>query len=149
MSPRRDRVSANGGVRLVNRRRKAVAYLARIELQDAEPVGLPALASAKPDFSALEWSVIRLARLDRMWTIRPLGRVRRFWNWLINRGNPQLANEKLEALRRMAVLSWNFGFTVPGKDVGDFLSAGFTPDQYELMVSRINAALSAPRRISA
>jgi hypothetical protein len=126
-----------------------MAYLARIEPQDADPIALPAIASAESDFSALEWSVIRLARVDRLWTIRPLGRLRRFWNWLISRGNPQLANEKLEALRRMAVLSWNFGFTVPGKDVADFLSAGFTPDQYELMVSRINVALSAPRRIAA
>ena len=126
-----------------------MAYLARIETQDSHPIALPTLVPAKPDFSPLEWSVIRLARVDRLWTIRPLGRLRRFWNWLISRGNPQLANEHLEALRRMAVLSWNFGFTVPGDDVADFLSAGFTPDQYELMVSRINAALSAPRRIAA
>jgi len=126
-----------------------MAYLAKIEPQDSQPIALPALAPAKPNFSPLEWSVIRLARVDRLWTIRTFGRVRRFWNWLLGRANPRLANEKLEALRRMAVLSWNFGFTVPGEDVASFLSAGFSPDQYELMVSRINAALSAPRRIAA
>lgn len=126
-----------------------MAYLARIEQQDSQPIALPAVAPAQAGFSPLEWSVIRLARMDRLWTIRPLTRLRRFGNWLLSRGNPQLANEKLEALRRMAVLSWNFGFTVPGDDVADFLSAGFTPDQYELMVSRITAAVSAPRRIAA
>ena len=64
-------------------------------------------------------------------------------------GSPQLANERLEALRRMAVLSWHYGFTVPGDDVADFLSAGFSPDQYELMVSSIRAALRVPQRITA
>ena len=115
-----------------------MAYLAKIETLDSQPVTLPAPAPAKPAFSPLEWSVIRLARGDGLWTIRTFGRA-----------NPRLASERLEALRRMAVLSWIFGFTVPGEDVADFLSAGFTPDQYELMVGRINAALSAPQRITA
>ena len=126
-----------------------MAYLAKIEPRDSRPVALPTLAAAKPDFSALEWSVIRFARLDRLWTIRAAGRVRRFWNWLLARGNPELADPKLEALRRMAVLTWHYGFTVPGDDVADFLSAGFSPDQYELMAGCINSALSAPRRIAA
>ena len=129
-----------------------MTYLAPIEALSSEPIALPAMAAPQPtpwDFSPLEWSVIRLARADGLWTIRTFGRLGRFWNWLVGRGNPKLASEKLEALRRMAVLSWHFGFTVPGSDVADFLSAGFTPDQYELMVGRINTALSAPQRITA
>lgn len=129
-----------------------MAYLAKIETQDSRPVELLPLAtaqSAKPSFSPLEWSVIRLARIDRLWTVREGGRLRRVWNWLLARGNPSLANEKLEALRRMAVLTWHYGFTVPGEDVRNFLSAGFTPDQYELMAGSINSVLSAPRRIAA
>jgi len=126
-----------------------MAYLAKIEPQDSQPIALPALACAKPEFSALEWSVIRFARLDRLWTIRAAGRIRRFWNWVLGRGNPELADPKLEALRRMAVLTWHFGFTVHGDDVADFLSAGFSPDQYELMAGSINSAISAPRRIAA
>jgi len=64
-------------------------------------------------------------------------------------GTPELANERLEALRRMAVLSWHYGFTVPGEDVASFFSAGFSPDQYELMVRSISAAISTPQGISA
>ena len=124
-----------------------MAYLAKIETQDAQSVVLP--ISAEAAFSPLEWSVIRLARIDRLWTIRTAGRLRRFWNWLAGRGNPSLANPQLEALRRMAVLTWHYGFTVPGNDVSEFLSAGFTPDQYELMAGRINSALSAPQRAAA
>lgn len=129
-----------------------MAYLAKIETQDSRPVALPAFAAnsnTRPNFSPLEWSIIRLARIDRLWTIRTAGRLRRFWNWFVGRGNPELANPKLEALRRMAVLTWHFGFTVPGEDVSEFISAGFSPDQYELMAGSINAALSTPRRIPA
>ena len=118
-----------------------MAYLAPIEAGSSAPVALPAI-SAPAEFSALEWSVIRLARVDRLWTIRPEGRLRRFWNWLLGRGNPRLANERLEALRRISVLSWNYGFTVPGDDVADFLSAGFSADQYELLVSSVSRASS-------
>lgn len=127
--------------------------VSRIEEWRGQPaaLALPAIVgtSSKPDFSSLEWSVIRLARVDRLWTIRELGPVRRLWNWLIGLGNPALASPRLEALRRMAVLSWHFGFTVPGDDVTDFFSAGFSPDQYELMVGRIHDAVSNARRMPA
>ena len=130
-----------------------MAYLAKIEPHNAEPIaltGVPANDTSKPDFSSLEWSVIRLARVDGLSTLRAAGRLRRFWNWLMGRnGSPELANERLEGLRRMAVLSWHFGFTVPGDDVANFLSQGFSPDQYELMVRSIRAAVSAPQRIAA
>lgn len=130
-----------------------MAYLARIEPQTAEPIalmGVPANDIGKPDFSRLEWSVIRLARVDGLSTLREPGRWGRFANWLMNRkGLPSLANERLEALRKMAVLSWHYGFTVPGDDVATFLSAGFSPDQYELMVRSVRAAISGPQGIPA
>ena len=120
-----------------------MAYLARIEPSDADVIALPAITAPilpNPDFSPLEWSVIRLARIDPLWTIRPAGVVRRFWNWLAGRVNPELANPQLEALRKMAVLSWHYGFTVAGLAVADFLSAGFSPAQYELLVSSVTKA---------
>jgi hypothetical protein len=47
------------------------------------------------------------------------------------------------------VLTWHYGFTVPGEDIANFLKAGFSPDQYELMAGSINSVLGAPRRIAA
>ena len=124
-----------------------MAYLAKIEPQNAAPIaltGTPANDTAKPDFSPLEWSVIRLAQVDGLSTLRAPGLFRRFVNWLMGRkGSPELANERLEALRRMAVLSWHFGFTVPSDDVADFIAAGFTSDQYELLVTSVRAAIGA------
>ena len=128
-----------------------MAYLARIETSDAQPLlsmrpaPKPAPVVERIGFSPLEWSIVRLARMDRLWTIRPLGPLRRLWNWLTGRGNPQLASERLEALRRIAVLSWHFGFTIPGRDVRDFLAAGFTADQYELLVNRVREAVTSNR----
>jgi hypothetical protein len=120
-----------------------MAYLARIEPTETQLVRLPADVQAlapKPDFSELEWSIIRLSRGDGLSSIRAPGPLLRFFRWLVGRSvNPRLASERLEALRRMAVLSWHFGFSVPGEDVADFLSAGFTPDQYELLVSTLRA----------
>ena len=122
-----------------------MAYLARIEPSDSDAIGLPAVANdTSPGFSDLEWSVIRLARIDELWTIRPAGRLRRAGNRFLGRGNPELANPKLEALRRIAVLSWNYGFTVAGEAVADFLSAGFSIAQYELLVSSITKSINSP-----
>ena len=135
-----------------------MAYLARIESQNAEPVArptalwsTPANDTAKGDFTPLEWSIIRLASVDSLSTLREPGRFSRFINWLMGRtGGLELANPRLEALRRISVLSWHFGFTIPGDDVADFLSAGFTPDQYELLVTSVRRALSSSaQRISA
>ena len=120
-----------------------MAYLARIEPLEDDAVGRPATSlpvMAQP-FSPLEWSIIRLARGQDLSTIREPGLLHRFYDWVIGRrGNRGLANERLEALRRIAVLSWHFGFSVAGEDVAAFLSAGFTPEQYELLVASTRAA---------
>jgi hypothetical protein len=121
-----------------------MAYLARIE--PAQPTFLPAPASFErqeegPRFTDLEWSIVRLARLDRLWTLRTPTRLSRFFRRLIGRNpNPALASPRLESLRRMAVLSWHFGFTVPGEDLAEFLQAGFSLEQYELLVSTVRSA---------
>jgi len=123
-----------------------MAYLARFEPEGSDVIALPAMAQfeePRTDFSPLEWSVIRLARIDGLWTVRPPGRIGRFWNWLIGRGNPELANPQLEALRKMAVLSWHYGFTVAGIAVADFLTAGFSLVQYELLVSSVTRAANS------
>jgi len=133
-----------------------MAYLARIEPQTSQPFAfleritppapLERIAPPAPrsEFSDVEWSIVRLARRDGLWTLRPYGRVRRFFRWLTGLGiNPKLADPRLEAIRRISVLTWRFGFTVPGRDVADFIAAGFNHDQYELLVSSISATLTS------
>ena len=129
-----------------------MAYLAFQDLGGA--TGIRALANtAAPvaesgSLTKLEWSVIALARHDSRASLRPEGRVSRLFRALLGLPNPRMADRKLEALRRMAVLAWRDGYTVAPREVRTFLAAGFTPGQYEQAVNHIIAArVSSPRTI--
>ena len=109
------------------------------------PVAAPAAPKAKPaGFSALEWSVVMLARHDRPSSLREPGRVGRLLALVFGDSyNRRLADPKLEALRQMAVLTWHHGYAVTSGQIGTFLAAGFTPDHYDLLGRRVAEVLSA------
>ncbi|TRW14946.1 hypothetical protein [Glacieibacterium frigidum] len=101
----------------------------------------PVAPSPEATLSPLEWSVVRLARNDRMSSLRGGGGVSKALNLLLGkRASPVLADPRLEALRRTAVLSWHHGYTIPTGDLRAFQAAGFSADQYELMQTGISAA---------
>lgn len=100
----------------------------------------------QPRLSALEWLVVAIARRDRLSSLRTPGRMAMALGTLFGNGrNPRLADPRLEALRRIAVLSWRRGYTVPGHEVRAFLAAGYTPEQYELVVDSISKGLANER----
>lgn len=134
-----------------------MAYLAFQELGGAAAVrhmhrATPAADPVLPvndRLTALEWSVVALARNDRRSSLRRPGRTAVAIRALFNQRNPMLADERLEALRRMAVLTWQDGYTVASHEVRAFVAAGFTSDQYETMVDSIGVAkANARRRVS-
>lgn len=89
-------------------------------------------------FSALEWSVVMLARHDRPSSLREPGRFQKFLGRIFGDGfNRRLADPKLETLRRMAVLTWHHSYSVPKHEIGDFFAAGFSADHYELLGKRV------------
>lgn len=94
--------------------------------------------------SALEWLVVAIARRDRPPSLRRSGRFLRAVQGLFSRPASPLADDKLEALRRMAVLTWRHGVTVPPSEVDAFLAAGFSRDQYQAMVESIGVARDTP-----
>ena len=98
--------------------------------------------------SALEWSVVAIARKDGRASLNRPGRMAIAMRALFRQHNPRLADDRLEALRRMAVLTWRDGYTVASREVRAFLDAGFTAGQYELMVDSIQAAKASTRRIA-
>ena len=108
----------------------------------------PALASDMADhaaepaarLSALEWLVVALARKDSPASLRQPGRFASAIRTLFKHHNPMLADERLEALRRMAVLSWRRGYAVPAREMEAFFAAGFTPGQYEALLASIGPA---------
>lgn len=96
--------------------------------------------------SALEWSVVAIARNDGLSSLRTPGRLSTAMRTIFRQGNPRLADERLEALRRMAVLGWHHSFQVPASEVRAFVSAGFSIGQYEVMMASISLGRSEGHR---
>lgn len=125
-----------------------MAYLAFQDLGGAAAVrdahGATPVADRVPAagdwLSALEWSVVAIARKDGRSSLARPSRLSVAIRTIFNQRNPRLADERLEALRRMAVLTWRDGYTVPSHEVRAFIDAGFTPGQYETMVDSIGVA---------
>lgn len=97
--------------------------------------------------SALEWSIVAMAEQDDLSSLRTPGR---FWSALnsvfgMARATP-LANDRLEALRRVAVLAWRQRWNVPKSELRAFVANGFSLDQYELLQVSISKALASHRR---
>ena len=92
--------------------------------------------------SALEWSVVALARRDRLSSLTRPGRMSIALGKVFGtrRQATSLADPRLEALRRMAVLTWHRGFAVPASELRAFFQAGFSTAQYETMTASIVTA---------
>lgn len=100
--------------------------------------------SAPAELSALEWLVVSLARKDTIRSLRAPGRLAVALGTVFGgRVNPRLADPRLEALRRLAVLSWHRGYSVASAEVRAFTEAGFTLLHYETMMLSIGAGHAA------
>jgi len=125
-----------------------MTYLAEAEPQTAADEAIEAAASApraaEPLLSALEWSVVAVARNDSLASLREPGRLGMAMAALFGgRQNPRLADARLEALRRIAVLAWHHGYTLPMSEIKAFLKAGFTSDQFEALLASVSRGRSA------
>jgi hypothetical protein len=125
----------------------SMAYLNFSEPHEATlaPVALlRAPVEETASLSALEWSVVALARRDRLSSINKPGRVAMAMAVLFgSKHNPSLTDEKLEALRRISVLAWHRGYALHSSDVRAFRDAGYSPAQYELVQASIGRARNA------
>jgi hypothetical protein len=94
----------------------------------------PAPVEVAARLSALEWSIVAMAERDSVSSLREPGRFLSALQSIfgIRRVN-RLANDKLEALRRVAVHAWHFRWNVPDSELQEFLSAGYSLDQYQLV----------------
>lgn len=119
---------------------------ARIDGVPAAAPVVAAEAAGEPKFSALEWSVVALAERDDLSSLRAPGRIANALGSLFGASrNPRLADPTLEALRRLAVLTWHHGYQVPMSAVQAFLASGFSIDQYELLAASIGLARAERR----
>jgi len=95
-------------------------------------------APAASNFSALEWSVIAMAKRDTLRSLATPGRLARAMGGVFGLGSAsRLADPRLEALRRIAVYAWRRGFALPSAEIDRFLAAGFVTAQVETLVTSV------------
>lgn len=81
-------------------------------------------------FTALEWSVLALSERDSISSLDAPGRLAMALGALFGgRRNPRLADPRLEALRRFAVLARHLRDKLPDREIVRFIAAGFTRAQ--------------------
>lgn len=114
-----------------------MAYL-DLDNQFAAPVASRGRTDMTPAFSPLEWSVVALAKRDGLRSLGEPGRVVRVMGKLFGLATTRrLADERLEALRRIAVHAWRRGFAIPAAEVEAFVAAGYSPGQVQTLVTSI------------
>jgi len=97
--------------------------------------------AGETSLSALEWLIVAVAKRDRLSSLREPGRLARAFGSLFGSSrNNSLANDKLEALRHLAVRLWRQGTHYDGPEIPAFLAAGYSPAQFSLVAASIDAA---------
>ncbi len=105
------------------------------------------LEEGRTDFSPLEWTVIALARRDRISSLSEPGPVARAFGSLFGLGRQSsLADPRLEALRRLAVHAWHKGYKLPVSEIKRFIAAGFSSGQYETLLASVSTKRLERRR---
>jgi len=100
----------------------------------------PAPQPEQARFGPLELKVIALAEADPVASIGPPRRLHRFFErWFGFKLPNPLADERLEALRRFAVLARVTGGRLPAEEVKHFLTAGFSLLQARALQRRASA----------
>jgi len=99
------------------------------------------LVAVPATLTALEWSIVAMAEKDTVSSLREPSRFVAALGSLFGIRRPnRLANDRLEALRRLAVHAWHYRWNVPESELRHFLAAGFTEDQYQLVQNSIAKA---------
>jgi hypothetical protein len=128
-----------------------MAYLNFDPIAGTAPAWSHAPVAKEEGFSPLEWTVIALAKRDRIASLSEPSRMARALGGLFGRGtDSRLADPRLEALRRFAVHAWHRGYVLPVSEIKRFVSAGFSTDQAEtLLGSVVDHHISAGERVPA
>jgi hypothetical protein len=115
-----------------------MAYLDLDNMFPAPARSRTVAAAELPGFTALEWSVIALAKNDSLGSLATPGRLSRALGGVFGLSTAsRLADPKLEALRRLSVHAWRRGFALPMAEINRFVAAGFSEGQIETLVTSI------------
>jgi hypothetical protein len=130
--------------------------MAFIDFADAAHQMVPTIAqaaapSAAHPLSALEQRIVALARQDGLDTLRPQRKRGWFLRLVLGPTPPSamLANEQLEALRRLAVRAWQQGYTLPASALKEAHAAGYSMAKIGAVIDTINRSRTPFRRLAA
>lgn len=113
----------------------------------ATPYAEAVTSDTQIGFSAIEWSVIALAARDKLSSLGEPGRLSRALGSLFGLSSTsKLADPRLEALRQTAVQAWHHGYLLPASEIGRFITAGFSLDQFETLLASIATRRNAARQ---
>ncbi|EJL26817.1 hypothetical protein [Novosphingobium sp. AP12] len=109
------------------------------------------IAEAAEVLSTLERRVVALAREDGLATLRPQRKRGWFARLILGPTPPSamLANEQLEALRRLAVRGWHHGYTVPVSALKEARAAGHSEAKIGAVIDIIGRSRAPFRRLAA
>lgn len=110
-----------------------------------------AIAAPQLLLSALEQSVIHLARADGLDTLRPPRKRGRLARLILGPPPPSamLASKELEALRRLAVHAWHKGYTLPASALNEARAAGHSDFKIGAVIDLIGRSRPPFRRLAA
>lgn len=135
--------------------------MAFIDFNDAAPDALPIspikifaedrVFDLADTLSALEHRVLELAREDSLDTLRPPRKRGWFARLILGPApaSPMLANERLEALRRLAVQAWHKGYLLPASALREAQVAGYSEDQIGAVIDTIGRSRAPFQRLAA
>jgi hypothetical protein len=110
-------------------------------LRRPQVVAAPELPAVPTTLTALEWSIVAMAEKDAISSLREPSRFVSALRSLFGVRRPnRLANDRLEALRRLAVHVWHYRWNVPDSELREFVAAGYSLDHYQLVQSSIAQA---------
>lgn len=102
---------------------------------------------AEPPLTPIERDAISASLRDPVWSLAPSGRVRRTLHWIFDTRRPNpLANSRLEALRRFAVLVRRLGDRLDDAEVERLALAGYSPSQIHTARRLVTSATAGSRR---
>lgn len=116
----------------------------------------PGIQSATTDamitpLTVLEHRVIELARADGLESLRAPRKRGWFARLILGPApvSPRLANEQLEALRRLAVHAWHKGYLLPVSALREAQAAGYSEDQVGAVIDTVGRLRAPFRRLAA
>lgn len=127
---------------------QAVAYLDLSERRGQAVDASLALDMGEAMLTPLEWQVVALAERDRLSSLETPKRWTRILALFFGgeRASPRLADSKLEALRRIAVLAWHCGDTLSDGEIAAFHAAGYSFGHLQLVLDRTAIAKAGRAR---